>query len=136
MGIRVRNPFSVAFVCGHFQEAITSQHIFEPILARNHSHVISVEDALPGLMKRRDMPKSMLEPEADGQQRQLQLHKQPRQQQLHQQQLLLQAPITTTHHLVFPNPNRILDISCCPIEHLFRLSKMLPSIKIILSEVS
>jgi hypothetical protein len=95
-----------------------------------------VEDALPGLMKRRDMPKSTLEPEAEGQRQQPQLHKQPRQPQLHQQRLQLQAPITTTRHLVLRNPNLILVISCCPIELLFRLSKMLPSIKIILSEVS
>ena len=46
-----------------FQGAITSQRIFEPILAKNHLHVIFVEDASPDLMKRRDMPKFMPRPD-------------------------------------------------------------------------
>ena len=116
--IRVKNPFNAAYVCGLFQEAITSQHIFEPILARSHLHVIFVEGALPDLMRRKDTPKSMLEPGADGRQR----RRLPLRQQL-QQQLLLPAQrhqhpqpqdqTTITRHLVAAahHPNLILDTS-------------------------
>ena len=115
--IRVKNPFNAAYVCGLFHEAITSQHIFEPILARSHLHVIFVEGALPDLMRRRDTPKSMLEPEAEGRQRRRRRLRQQLQQQLlpaqRHQHHQPQDQTTITRHLAAEehHPNLILDTS-------------------------